>query len=420
MDASKMNYDELLEFALSLAVKIQQSGAETYRVEETITRLLSAYGIEADASVIPNCITVSCKTPDGKNISTLRRVRSCDTQLDAIERYSALSRKLCTEKPDLDEAWALLKSTTANVRHYNAWIIFLGYFLVAFGFAFFFKGTFFDAIVAGFCGLATGFSLKLMGNLHANPFFSTLVSGFILSFVAHCCGHLGLCDNVDAVSIGALMILVPGFLFTNSLRDIIYGDTMSGVNRLVQVLIIAVALVVGTSAAVSFATVLFGGIESGAYLVTYSLPIQCIAGMIGTLGFCLWFNIHGHGLLLCLLGSIISWLVYSLCAHFNMNLYGCYFIAAAVVSLYAEIMARIRKYPATSYLLASLVPLIPGAGVYYTMSAIARNDMATFSQKGVETAAIAGSIAIGILLVSSSFRMLSVYKQRRACKKAAK
>ena len=120
MDASKMNYDELLEFALSLAVKIQQSGAETYRVEETITRLLSAYGIEADASVIPNCITVSCKTPDGKNISTLRRVRSCDTQLDAIERYSALSRKLCTEKPDLDEAWALLKSTTANVRHYNA------------------------------------------------------------------------------------------------------------------------------------------------------------------------------------------------------------------------------------------------------------------------------------------------------------
>ncbi len=127
-----------------------------------------------------------------------------------------------------------------------------------------------------------------------------------------------------------------------------------------------------------------------------------------------------EGLLLCLLGSIISWLVYSLCAHFNMNLYGCYFIAAAVVSLYAEIMARIRKYPATSYLLASLVPLIPGAGVYYTMSAIARNDMATFSQKGVETAAIAGSIAIGILLVSSSFRMLSVYKQRRACKKAAK
>ena len=54
MDASKMNYDELLEFALSLAVNIQQSGAETYRVEETITRLLSAYGIEADASVIPS------------------------------------------------------------------------------------------------------------------------------------------------------------------------------------------------------------------------------------------------------------------------------------------------------------------------------------------------------------------------------
>jgi uncharacterized membrane protein YjjP (DUF1212 family) len=48
--------------------------------------------------------------------------------------------------------------------------------------------------------------------------------------------------------IGAIMILVPGFLFTNSLRDVIYGDTMSGLNRLVQVVIIAVALAFGTNA----------------------------------------------------------------------------------------------------------------------------------------------------------------------------
>ncbi len=413
MNNSTINYDELLEFALTLAVRVQQSGAETYRIEETITRLLNAYGLEANASVIPNCITVSCKTPDGKNLSTLRRINNCETQIDAIEQYSALSRRLCSEKPPIDEAWKMLNATTASIRHYKPWIIFLGYFLVAFGFAFFFKGTLADALVAGVCGLATGFSLKLMSNLHANPFFSTLVSGFILSFFAHCFVRLGLCDNVDAVSIGALMILVPGFLFTNSLRDIIYGDTMSGVNRLVQVLIIAVALVVGTGAAVSFSELLFGAYENASNLINYSLPIQCLVGMIGTLGFCLWFNIHDSGILLCLLGSIISWLVYSVGEYLNLNIYGCYFISSAVVALYAEVMARLRKYPATGYLLASLVPLIPGAGVYYTMSAVAQNDMATFSRKGVESAAIAGSIAIGILLVSSSFRMISVYKQRK-------
>ena len=88
-----------------------------------------------------------------------------------------------------------------------------------------------------------------MGFLHANPFFKTFVGGFVLAFAAYSLTVLGLCDNADVVSIGAIMILVPGFLFTNSLRDIIYGDTLSGINRLVQVVIIAIALVVGTSAA---------------------------------------------------------------------------------------------------------------------------------------------------------------------------
>ncbi len=314
----------------------------------------------------------------------------------------------------------MLRETTASIKHYNEWITFLGYFLVAFGFAFFFKGTFLDAVIAGVCGIATGICLKFMGSLHANPFFSTLVSGFILAFTAHSFGHMGLCDNADAASIGTLMILVPGFLFTNSIRDIIYGDTMSGVNRLVQVLIISAALVVGTSAAVNFSSLIFGSMEGSAHLVTYSLPIQCIAGMIGTLGFCFWFNIHGSGILLCLLGSVLSWLVYSLFSYAGIIDYGCYFLAAAFVALYAEIMARVRKYPATSYLLASLVPLIPGSGVYYSMSAVASGNVSQFWEKGISTAAIAGSIAIAILLVSSTFRMWGVYKNRRFKKKLGK
>lgn len=413
-----MDYDKLLEFVLELAVRFQRCGAETYRVEETITRLMTAYGAQADSSVIPNCITVACTTPDGKTFSTLRRVRDCGTVLDGIERYSALSRKLCEQKPDLTKAWEWLNETTDSIRHYNVWIEFLGYFLVAFGFGIFFSGTLLDAVVAGICGLATGASLKFMTNLHANPFFSTLVSGFILAFFTHSFAHLGLCHNADAVTIGTLMILVPGFLFTNSIRDVIYGDTLSGVNRLVQVLIVAAALVVGTSTAVNLTEVIFGSIDGGAHLVTYSLTIQCIAGMIGSLGFCLWFNIHGSGLLYCLLGSILSWLVYSLFGYMGVGDYVCYFIAAAVVSLYAETMARIRKYPATSYLLASLVPLIPGSGVYYAMSAAASGDISMFWEKTIITVAISGSMAIAILLISSSFRMWSVYKAKRISKKS--
>ena len=76
-------------------------------------------------------------------------------------------------------------------------------------------------------------------------------------------------------------------------------------------------------------------------------------------------------------------------------------------------MARVRKYPATSYLVVSIFPLIPGAGVYYTMSHAVRGDMDLFASQGMHTAAIAGVIAVSILLISTSFRLWSVWKQKK-------
>ena len=81
--------------------------------------------------------------------------------------------------------------------------------------------------------------------------------------------------------------------------------------------------------------------------------------------------------------------------------------------VYAEIMARIRKCPATSYLMCALVPLIPGSGIYYTMDFIRRSMLPEAYDKGMLTAAIAGSMAVGVLLVSTGFRMWGVWRNNR-------
>ena len=64
-------------------------------------------------------------------------------------------------------------------------------------------------------------------------------------------------------------------------------------------------------------------------------------------------------------------------------------------------MARVRKYPAISYLVVSIFPLIPGAGIYRTMLYAVRGQMDQFATQGMFTAAIAGTMAVGILLVST-------------------
>ena len=409
----KIDYEQLLETSISFAKKFQECGAETYRVEESIERIIKAYGInKVDTFVIPSSIMASLETDDGKVFTKLRRIKASDTNMDGIEKYNDLSRKICVETPPLKKFKRMVDETTARIVNYSKLTIYLANIIVAVGFAVFFGGNFADALCSGLCGLATGLCMNSMGTLNVNPFFKTFVSGFILSFLAQALTALGLCMRADAVTIGPIMLLVPGFLFTNSLRDIIGGDTMSGVNRLVQVVIIATAMVVGTGAGVSLAKVLWK-LPEPVEIIDHSLLIQTFVGVVGTFGFCLILNIHGSGMALCLLGGAFSWLAYKFCVEIGISENISYLIASACVSFYAEIIARVRKYPAISYLLASLVPLIPGAGIYYTMSFAVSGDMNAFLNRGAATAAIAVSLAAGVLLVSTIFRMWGVWHKRR-------
>ena len=413
-DEDEVFYEELLEFAVSLANKLQACGAETYRVEETINRIVAAYGVErVDAFVIPSCIMASLETDDGRIITKIRRLKSGETMLDGIERFTALSRKICAEKPGMQEARRLLRETEKKVCRYPLWIYYLSAFFIGAGFGIFFGGGILEALAAGISCMAIGASLRFMGKLHANTFFTSFVCSFILGLVANVLTAVGFCKNADIAVIGAIMLLVPGFLFTNSLRDVIYGDTMSGLNRLVQVLIIAVALAFGTSSGVSLARYIFPNIAAGMAPIDHPLYIQCIAGLMGTLGFGLMFNMHGRGIPFALLGSIISWPVCVLAMRLGLAEPVAYLLGAAASSFYAEIMARIRKFPATSYLMCALVPLIPGSGIYYTMDFIRRGMLQEAYDKGMATAAIAGSMAVGVLLVSTGFRMWSVWKNNR-------
>ena len=233
-----------------------------------------------------------------------------------------------------------------------------------------------------------------------------------MALLAYALGAAGIIQNVDAATIGALMILVPGLLFTNAMRDIIYGDTNSGVNRIVQVFLIAVALALGTATAWSTAQQLWGTPLSAA-AIRYSFLPQCLFAFIGCIGFAILFNIHGPGGMLCALGGFFSWAVYLIAIELGSGEILAYFWSALFSSLYSEVMARIRKYPAISYLVVSIFPLLPGAGIYYTIHHAVQGEMDQFATKGMETIAIAGIMAVGILLGSTVFRMYSDWKHSK-------
>ena len=104
---------------------------------------------------------------------------------------------------------------------------------------------------------------------------------------------------------------------------------------------------------------------------------------------------------------------------FGADIYTAYFIAAVVAAIYSEAMARIRKYPAISYLVIAIFPLIPGAGIYYATNFLVRGDNAAFSQKALETIGVAGVIAVGILMVSTIVRLWNETKKKYVKKQQA-
>lgn len=407
-----MDYYALLDMAIDLGYELAMSGAETFRVEESISRILAAYGIPSEVYAIPNYLTVSIVTEDGKPITRMRRIANHGNNLDAVEKFSNLSRAICNRTPSPEEGRRWFRHVRENLLITPLWIQYSGYFLGSAGFGLFFGGNWLDAVCSGFCGMLVGFSSALLEKWKANPFFRTIVSSFLMTLLAYFFGALGLSQNPDAATIGALMILVPGLLFTNAMRDMIYGDINSGINRIAQVLLIAMGLALGSAAAWRVSTMLWGPPVS-CNRILYSIPAQCLFAYVGCLGFTILFNIQFPGGLLCMLGGCICWFVYCISMELGAGELGAYFWSSLTASLYSEAMARVRKFPAISYLVVSLFPMIPGAGVYYTMTYAVQGDMERFAAKGMFTAAIAGTIAVGVLLGTTCFRFYSDYKQRK-------
>lgn len=404
-----MDYYLLVDLAIGLGYELAMSGAETFRVEDSIRHVLRAYGIECEVFAIPNCLTISFMAANGKPMTRMRRIGFHGNNLEAVEQFNALSRRICKETPEPQVAAQWLRQTRQRCRVYSLPMYLLGDFLGAGSFALFFGGNVKDGLCAGVCGIAVGVVSKIMDHFKVNQFFCTIACAFIAALIGYFMAFLGIVYQLDAVIIGTLMILVPGLLFTNSMRDIIYGDTNSGINRIVQVVLTAVAIALGTAAAWQVTQPIWG-MPAGENAIVYPFLIHCVIALFGCVGFSIYFNVHGKGLWLCALGGFLTWAVYLIAERLGCGIIACNFWASIMAAAYSEIMARIRKYPAISYLVVSAFPLLPGAGIYYTMSYILQGEMDLAYSRGMQTAGIAGAMAVGILLVSTIVRLITQRK----------
>lgn len=115
---------------------------------------------------------------------------------------------------------------------------------------------------------------------------------------------------------------------------------------------------------------------------------------------------HVQRLLPASLGGLLSWAVYLLAGCVASQDVPRYFAASVAVTIYAEVLARVVKCPATLFLVAGVVPLIPGGSLYATMRFFMEGDFAAFSAQGLNTVMLALAIAVGMLFPTSVFHLI--------------
>ena len=143
----------------------------------------------------------------------------------------------------------------------------------------------------------------------------------------------------------------------------------------------------------------------GTFCEKYFLMILTAA--IGTAGYCLNVNIKRNKIIYGCVGGVLSTFLYCVFVEAGLSLLMQNLIPAAVVTFYAEILARIVKAPATVFLIPSIIPLVPGGRLYYTMRAIVYGEGVDAKAFAMETIVIALGIAVGIVVVSLVFYHIS-------------
>jgi uncharacterized membrane protein YjjB (DUF3815 family) len=137
--------------------------------------------------------------------------------------------------------------------------------------------------------------------------------------------------------------------------------------------------------------------------------IQTISAFFATFFFGVLFNVSKKQLLFCGFIGGFGWLIYLGFLEFSSSIVLSNFVSALSISMISRIFAKLRKVPVTIFLIAGIIPLVPGAGMYNTMYAMLSQNFEESAYYGAQTLQIAGVIAIAIIF-TSSFPALSTRK----------
>ncbi len=242
---------EIMKVCLLAGKIMLQNGAETYRVEDTMTRIAASYGVDnSDSYMTPTGILFSVEEP--QHITRLIRISERTTNLYKIDMVNTISRSISLGELTISEALRSLREVEQEKTDYPTWLLILMAAIASGCFLIMFKGTWYDFIPAAIAG-GLGFSGSIfLQRVIPVRFFAEFSGALMIGFSAVWMVKNGFGQQIDVIIISSVMPLVPGLLITNAIRDLMAGHLISGLSKGAEAFITSFAIGAGVAFMLSF------------------------------------------------------------------------------------------------------------------------------------------------------------------------
>jgi len=255
-----MNDKLLMETAVLAGEIMLVSGAEIYRVEDTINRILRmAERKSAETIVLSTGIFATLKDMEIEPITVARRVADRATNLNRVFLVNDVSRSLCDGNLSVEDAYERLKEIR-TVREYRPILKDISFVGVSLFFVLLLGGTPVDCLAGALAGVVLAAVSRLVNRIRLNDFCQNAVCSFAIAVATLCIREWILpASNMNAVIIGAIMPLAPGVIFTTAIRDTLNGDYSAGAARMLEAVVVALAVAAGVGSGISAFHYVMGG-----------------------------------------------------------------------------------------------------------------------------------------------------------------
>lgn len=261
-----MDTGAAIRFAILAGEIMLSSGAETYRVEDTMQRILQRCDVrDAESLCTSTSIFASATDDSGTPTTMLKRVKKRGVNFARVAQVNQLSRSFVGGEIGIDEAINALEDITTTPPYPNI-VRLTGSAVASLCFAAMFGGSAMDALTAFISAFMMQIPVIFLEKRNVAGVLRNIAGGGFGALFAILLMTAGMGNNLDFVIIGSIMPLVPGVSLTNAIRDILDGDLLSGSARILDAFLVAIGIAAGVGTVLTLWISLFGPVAGGVAL----------------------------------------------------------------------------------------------------------------------------------------------------------